>query len=277
MEFLTLEQMKSNFGNSYVAWRDFLFALPVNTRDGVAGKELARNRYMAGHALNVMKSNGKKAYDLFWLQNAQRLDARSKNELEGLPGPKHAKEFIDAALFIDWSQFDEALNQRAWEWMHQGAILSVVGLHWLWTMPEEKRLEAFWLMDEVGQELSNNFNKSTEVRNEVLKRLYAEEAAVSILKYLDKLNAEQLSSGPQKLHCAHVIANSLGLNVPKAKILVDIIADDLDRYAEVAKAGEDDALGQTLVAMRDAVENTSDEVMKKIGEDIGKALKTNGV
>ena len=61
MELMTLKKMRARFGNDYTAWRDFLFALPVNARDGVTGPDLAKSRYMAGHALNVIKMNGKKA------------------------------------------------------------------------------------------------------------------------------------------------------------------------------------------------------------------------
>ncbi len=273
MELMNIDQMKSKFGNNFTSWRDFLFSLPVNVRDGVAGVELAQNRYMAGHALNVIKSNGKKAYDLFWLMNAQRLDARKDGELEGLPSSKHAKHFIDSAKFLDWCVFDEDVTARAWEWMHQGAILSMVGLHWLWTMPADKRIEAFWIMDEVGKRLSNNFRKSTEVRNEVLMRVFADDAALVLRKYLDGLEADHLVSAPQRLHCAHLVAGALEINVSKAKVLVSILSENLEHYRAVAQSKEEAEMGETLIAMRDAVKNASPEVLERIGKDIGAAIK----
>lgn len=273
MEFLNREQMHKKFGNNYIAWRDFLFSLPVNARDGYSGPELAQYRYMAGHALQVVKSNGKKAYNLFWLQNAQRLDARVEGELEGLPSRKHAGLFVEATMFIDWCAFDKDVEKRAWEWMHQGALLGVVGLQWIWCFPESRRIEGFWLMDEVVERLSNSLSKSTEVRHEVLRRMFADEAACVLHKYLLKLESEQLKSGPQRLHCAHVLSQSLDLTVSAAKVLVGIIASDLDHYRAVAKIRKEIALGATLVAMRDAAASASPDLLKKIGEDIGAALK----
>ncbi|WP_170457159.1 hypothetical protein [Ruegeria arenilitoris] len=241
-EPLKAEDMQVALGSNGAAWIDFLLQLRFNLKDmpGAKNDEVSVARLTVGRALNEFERlcgpNPKRSqpWKILWLKNAERLKALGEGNEQGLVAGGAVDSMMKAAKFYDW--VDEDLKPRVWTMLPGRGLKSVAGLQFVWTFPEEKRVQALGALEDVTDKLVDSYKNAKSIRAYVVEAVYGDKIQDFLGERLMFLGLEKLQRPNQIDAESKRLGRILGYESPTLKQIISKKIGELETDPSLREA-----------------------------------------